>query len=78
MRQYMCKEENVLFIGIPLRKVELCLLRKYFAEALEVETEILRAGGGWDTPSKTKGGFCLQLQKGSGGPGEGGNPGLQM
>lgn len=77
MRPSVCKEENILFIGIPVRKVELCLLRKYFAGVLQVETEILRAGGGWDTPNETKGGFCLQLQKGSRGPGEGGNPGLQ-
>lgn len=38
---------------------------KSFAKVLEVETEILRAVGGWDAPSKTKGGFCLRLQKGS-------------
>lgn len=41
---------------------------KSFAKVLEVETEILRAGGGWDAPSQTKGGFCLRLQKGSAPP----------
>lgn len=68
----MCKEKNVLFTRIPLRKVELRLLRKYFASSRNLDPS---AGGGRVAPSKTKGGFRLQLQGGSGGPGEGGNRG---
>lgn len=33
MRQCTGKEKSILFIRIPLRKVELCLLRKYFARS---------------------------------------------
>ena len=33
MRQCSCKEKSVLPIRIPLRKVELCLLRKFFARS---------------------------------------------
>ena len=67
MRQRRCAKRSVWGIQIPLRKVELCLLRKYFARSKNLRSLGPEVGG--TLPARQREDFVCSSREEVGGQG---------